>query len=100
MKAKYTCGQLEQGENGTIHIQFFANFGKSVRMAAIKKFWNKLHCEPVVINNGADDYCMKDDTRIDGPWTFGERPVKRNSKHDWEKIYNAAKNNDFDQIPA
>jgi len=43
----------------------------------------KGHFEPVKVNNGADDYCMKEDTRVEGPWEFGTRPVKRNSKTDW-----------------
>lgn len=28
---------------------------------------------------------MKEDTRLDGPWSFGVKPVEVNSKHDWEE---------------
>lgn len=27
-KANYVCGQLEKGEEGTVHIQYFVNFKK------------------------------------------------------------------------
>lgn len=98
--AQFTCGQLEKGKEGTLHLQFFMNFAKPVRPAHIKKKDTRLHIEAVKINNGADDYCMKEDTRVDGPWTFGVRPVKRNSKTDWDRVYQLAKEGDFDSIPA
>jgi len=28
LKANYVCGQLEKGQEGTVHIQFFVNFKK------------------------------------------------------------------------
>lgn len=43
---------------------------------------------------------MKEDTRIEGPWTFGIRPIERNNAKDWEKIFEDAKKGDFQQIPA
>lgn len=90
-KATYTCGQLEKGENGTPHIQFFMNFKNSVRPSLIKKLNNKLHIEVVKINNGAHDYCMKEDTRLEGPFEFGTRPVQRNNKVDWDMVRSNAK---------
>lgn len=45
---------------------------------------NKAHYERVKVNNGADTYCMKEDTRLEGPWEFGTKPVKVNSKIDWD----------------
>lgn len=86
LKAIYCCGQLERGELGTPHIQFFLNFRNPVRCAAIKKFDKRLHIEVVKINNGADNYCLKEDTRIEGPFEFGKRPIKRNSKTDWDMV--------------
>ena len=43
----------------------------SVRPTAFKKIDKRVHVETVKINNGADDYCMKEDTRVEGPWEFG-----------------------------
>lgn len=59
-KARYLCGQLEKGEEGTPHLQFFANYAKPIRCSAIKKIDKRLHIQVVKINNGADDYCLKE----------------------------------------
>lgn len=76
------------------------NFKVPIRGAKISKFWRHGHYEPVKVNNGADDYCMKEDTRVEGPWSFGVKPVKRNSKHDWDRVYESAKKGSWDEIPA
>lgn len=44
-------------------------------MAKLKKFCSKSHFEPIKVNHGAHTYCMKEETRIDGPWEFGVKPV-------------------------
>lgn len=31
-------------------------------------------------NNGADTYCNKEDTRLEGPFTHGIRPARRDAK--------------------
>jgi len=64
------------------------------------KYDKRVHIEVVKVNNGADDYCLKEDTRIDGPWEFGVRPVKRNSKADWDRVFELAKQGRLDDIPA
>lgn len=43
---------------------------------------------------------MKPETRLDGPWEFGIKPLKRNSKVDWEEIWDKAAKNDIMAIPA
>lgn len=100
VKARYTVGQLEKGAEGTIHIQFFCNFEKPVRCSHLTKVDKKIHCEKVKVNNGADTYCMKEDTRLEGPWEFGEKPLKRNDKKDWEEIKEKAKAGKLDDLPA
>lgn len=74
-KATYTVGQLEKGENGTPHIQFFLNFKEPVRFAKLKKLHKQSHWKVVKINNGAHTYCMKEETRLEGPWEYGVKPV-------------------------
>ncbi len=80
----YVTGQVEKGkENGTVHLQYFLQYKKpGVRLTALKKHCAKSHFEPIKINNGADDYCNKEDTRVEGPWTFGVRPARLNTKGD------------------
>ena len=43
---------------------------------------------------------MKEETRLEGPWEFGVKPVERNSKADWEEVKQHAKAGDLDKIPA
>lgn len=66
----------------------------------MKKFCPKSHFEPVKVDNGAAPYCNKEETRVDGPWQFGEKPVKRNSKADWDSVWEEAKKGNLEQIPA
>lgn len=81
--ARYVTGQIEKGKEGTIHLQYFIMFGKDQkRLTALKKICPHSHFEAVRINNGADDYCMKEDTRIEGPWSFGVKPARLNKKGD------------------
>ncbi len=81
---EYVTGQLEKGKEGTVHLQFFLNFGGKAkkRISALKKHCPKAHFEPVLKDNGAAKYCNKEDTRLDGPWTFGVEPAQRNVKGD------------------
>lgn len=58
-----------------------------------------MHIEIIKINNGADKYCLKEDTRVEGPYEFGVRPVERNSKTDWKVVFDNAKAGDFEKIP-
>lgn len=95
--ATYTCGQLEKAK--TPHIQFFVNFKAPTRCAKLKKIDNRLHIDVVKINNGAHDYCMKEDTRLEGPFEFGKKPMQRNNKTDWTKIKQLAQAGDLDAIP-
>jgi len=98
--AVYTCGQLEKGKEGTVHLQFFQNFKNATNLGFYKKFDKRIHAEPVIVNNGAHNYVMKDDTRLEGPWEYGTKPVQRNNKTDWEDVFSKAKLGQFDSIPA
>ena len=99
-EAAYTVGQLEQGANGTLHLQFVQNFKNPVRLTHFKKRLPQAHCEPVLVDNGVDKYCMKQETRVDGPWEYGEKPVQRNSRKDWEAVFLKAKQGRIEEIPA
>jgi hypothetical protein len=71
---KYVVWQLEKGENGTPHYQIYAEFGQPVSMQQVKKnIHDTAHLEKRKgTAKQARDYCMKEDTREDGPWEFGE----------------------------
>lgn len=99
LKARYVCGQLEKGESGTPHIQFYVNFHNPQRFSALKRFDPKVHWEPVKSAKASQKYCLKEDTRVEGPYEFGDYPLERNSKVEWQKVYEAAKKGDHDSIP-
>ena len=100
-KATYCVGQLEKGkETENPHIQFFLNFKNKARISAITKVDKRVHCEKVIVNNGADKYCMKEETRVDGPIEFGIKPVEVNKKTDWEDVWKKAKEGKIEEIPA
>lgn len=96
----FSQGQLEIGENGTLHIQAIFWFRGKKRFGGLKKLVPEGHWEPVQNVEASLKYVVKESTRHEGPWTFGELPVKRNSKEDWEEVLNLAKSGKIDQIPA
>lgn len=99
-KPQYLCGQLEKGENGTPHFQFYLHFSKQVLFTQLKKLHDRVHFIGVKINNGVESYCLKTESRIDGPYEFGTKPLNRNSKTDWDSIFLSAKRGNFDAIPS
>lgn len=100
-KAVYLVGQLEQGLNeGRLHIQAYVNFQNPRRMIALRKVDEYAEYTPVLRDNGAGEYCMKEITRVLGPWEFGTKPVRRNCKSDWDDIRELAKKGDFESIPS
>jgi len=64
----------------------------------MKKICPISHWEMVKVNNGAHDYCMKEDTRVEGPWEFGTKPVQRNSKLDWAEQFKLAKEGNLEKM--
>ncbi len=101
LKAVYTVGQLEVGEEGTPHIQFFMNFKEPVRASVFKKYDKTIHFEKVSrTESTAADYCMKEKTRAEGPFEYGVKPVRRNNKTDWADVYAKAQAGDIDSLPA
>ena len=82
-KVEETYRQMEKGESGTPHLQLTVSFKTTHRLAAMKKIDPQVHWEQARNVDRAIVYCMKEETRIAGPWEHGHRPVKRNSKTDW-----------------
>lgn len=68
----YRIYQLEKGEKGTEHYQGFVIFKNRKTLNQCKQINNKCHWERTKgSKDQARDYCMKEDTRLDGPWEEG-----------------------------
>lgn len=70
--ATYQVWQLEKGKNGTKHYQGYVEFLCRKTLAAMKRLIYGAHWE---MRKGtavqARDYCMKEDSRLEGPWELG-----------------------------
>lgn len=99
-RAVYTVGQLERGESGTLHVQFCMAFKDAKTLTAMKRVHGLAHWEVVRNGSASYDYVQKADTRVDGPWSFGVRPVQHNSKTDWDRVRDLAKQGKFEEIPS
>jgi len=72
--------QMETGENGTEHLQGAISFAKVVRKQASRNMFRVPGSAAwVEQRRGSVDecvaYCSKEETRTEGPWEFGERPI-------------------------
>lgn len=84
--ARFVTGQLEKGAEGTVHLQYFLNFKKLHSINQLHAICPRSHFELVHKNNGADNYCNKEETRLEGPWTFGVKPARRDVKGDVARL--------------
>ncbi len=80
----YVVWQLEKGKDGTEHYQGYAVWKKQMALSAVKKCLPRAHWEKRRGNHvQARDYSSKEDTRVDGPWTFGTEegiPLKKGQR--------------------
>lgn len=99
----YSKGQLEKCPlTNELHWQFTVCYEKKVRPRTVKAtLGDKVHCE---LSNSEQTlkYVWKDETSEGRRWEWGKLPFKRNSKPDWDKIKQAAKEGrlDDDAIPS
>lgn len=96
-KADYLCGQMEKGKEGTPHWQLALWYKSKQRFSALKKKFQDAHIEKMESDKGFE-YCVKEDTRIKGPFYHGTCPIKRNSKLDWQKVWDWAVAGDLQKI--
>ncbi len=75
--ATYMVYQKEKGTEGQReHYQGVVRFSQQVGMSTAKTRLGHdwIHLEVVRAEEAAQKYCMKEDTRLDGPWELGEKP--------------------------
>ncbi|AUM61740.1 Rep [uncultured virus] len=97
---KYIIWQLEEGhDNHRRHFQGYCVFRQSVSLGAVKRALgsDSAHLEPA---HGDEDsciaYCSKEDTRVLGPWSFGERSPGQGKRSDLDDLVQRVKNNEDD----
>lgn len=82
--ATYLVYQLEEGENGTPHLQGYVQTSQKT-LPFMKQWLPRAHFEPA--KGTADDntkYCTKE-PRLDGPWTEGE-PRRQGKRSDCDTV--------------
>lgn len=94
-------GQQELGTGGYHHWQLFVITTRKVSLRQLKPcFANTAHCE-LTRSDRAEEYCLKDDSCVQGTrFSVGTRPVRRNVKPDWERIWELCQLGDILAIPA
>lgn len=83
--------QKEVGESGTPHFQGYLELTKAMRFSSLKKKWPTAHFEERAGTQiQAIVYATKEDTRVDGPWQFGEKKAQGH-RSDIEALVTAAR---------
>lgn len=97
----YMRGQLEQGGNTNyLHWQLVVHCSRQRRLAWIRNTFGPYHADPTR-SAAAESYCFKDETAIPGTrFELGNKPIRRNSRKDWDSILASAKRGQFDAIPS
>lgn len=82
----YCVYQIEKcPETGRLHAQGYLELSKAKRMSGVKKIFddNTIHLEPrKATREAARAYCMKEESRVDGPFEFGTFEQKRGERND------------------
>lgn len=79
---RFLIWQAERGRLGTVHLQGYAEFTRTVRMTGVKIILGseEVHVEK---SRGSSSeniaYCTKEDTKIAGPWRLGA-PAREGGK--------------------
>lgn len=90
---RYCKGQKEIGSsNGFVHWQVSVGFHQPVKLSGVKRiFGESAHCERTR-SAAVDEYVWKDETAVPGTrFELGTKPVRRNSKLDWDRVWELAR---------
>ena len=72
-KIKILCAQLEQGTNGTIHLQGYLEVKQPIRLKALKNLSSRAHWEKAKGNRyQAIQYCLKQESSLGERWWLYE----------------------------
>jgi len=99
-------GQLELGKQSGelrpayLHWQIVLALDLKGRRLTVRNIFGDVHAEPTR-SAKADEYVFKEETRVQGTqFELGVKPFRRNSKHDWDGIWESATLGDMGSIPT
>jgi len=78
--ALYARVQSEKGEQGTLHFQACIGYKTMQSLSTIIKRFPGCHVEVTRNAQAAWDYCGKEDSRIEGPYSHGIPPSLQGSQ--------------------
>lgn len=94
-------GQRERGSStGYEHYQLVAAFAKKVSLSRVVSLFGRGTHAELSRSEAANEYVGKEETRIGEPFELGAKPIRRNSKTDWESVWTAAQSGVLTNIPA
>ncbi|ALE29781.1 replication associated protein [Lake Sarah-associated circular virus-41] len=94
-------GQKERGSGtGYEHYQLVAAFAKKVSLPGVVGMFGRGTHGELSRSEAANEYVGKEETRIGTTFELGAKPIRRNSKTDWESVWTAAKSGDLSAVPA
>jgi len=93
-------GQEELGATGYRHWQLVVALSRKSALAGVVSIFPGAHAE-LSRSAAANEYVWKDDTAVpNSRFEFGAKPIRRNSKTDWESVWTAAQSGDLLAVPA
>ena len=92
-KLRYSIFQVEVGhQEETEHLQMYLNFTESIRFKKLKEYFPSAHFEEAQGTSAqCRDYCSKVDTRVRGPFEYGNFTEER-SRTDYQGFFDMVKN--------
>nr|WAE42667.1 MAG: replication associated protein [Cressdnaviricota sp.] len=94
-------GQHEISHTGYSHWQIFVAFSSKKSERTAKQFFTRTTHVELSRSEAAEEYVWKEDTRVAGSqFELGAKPIRRNSRVDWESVWSAAIRRDLAAIPA
>lgn len=100
-KVCYIKGQLEVGnETGYRHWQVLVVLSRKGTLRVMQSLFGTTGHYEQSRSLAADSYVWKEDTRVEGTqFELGAKPVRQNKKCDWQRVWEFAKNGEFESIP-
>lgn len=101
-KVKYCVWQLEKGaKSGRLHYQMYVELNSPQRYGMIRK-WLGTKSLKILKRKGtpaqAREYCMKERTRVEGPFEIGEwKDTKQGNRTDLQEIAKVIKKNSLEE---